>query len=145
MVEHDFRYSLLNPQHTLIECRALAPGLYQVTGNGGSIQAGDVLIVSLKGSKTLSMRLSVDKVRHLINPRGQWVAVTKGPVFGELAIHEWQVNCDACAKELKFEFAVDAKLGTKAQKPAATARIAELGWSTVGSKHLCPQCQKAAQ
>ena len=145
MVEHDFRYSLLNPQHTLIECRALAPGLYQVTGNGGSIQAGDVLIVSLKGSKTLSMRLSVDKVRHLINPRGQWVAVTKGPVFGELAIHEWQVNCDACAKELKFEFAVDAKLGTKAQKPAATARIAELGWSTDGSKHLCPQCHNAAQ
>ncbi len=145
MVEHDFRYSLLNPQHTLIECRALAPGLYQVTGNGGSIQAGDVLIVSLKGSKTLSMRLSVDKVRHLINPRGQWVAVTNGPVFGEWAIHEWQVNCDACAKELKFEFAVDAKLGTKAQKPAATARIAELGWSTEGSKHLCPQCQKAAQ
>jgi len=145
MVEHDFRYSLLNPQHTLIECRALAPGLYQVTGNGGSIQAGDVLIVSLKGSKTLSMRLSVDKVRHQINPRGHWLAVPKGPVFGELAIHEWQVNCDACAKELKFEFAVDAKLGTKAQKPAATARIAELGWSTEGSKHLCPQCQKAAQ
>lgn len=145
MVEHDFRYSLLNPQHTLIECRALAPGLYQVTGNGGSIQSGDVLIVTLKGSKDLSMRLSVDKVRHLINPRGQWVAVTKGPAFGELAIHQWQVNCDACAKELKFEFAVDAKLGTKAQKPAASARIAELGWSTEGSKHLCPQCQKAAQ
>jgi hypothetical protein len=144
MVEHDFRYSLLNPQHTLIECRALAPGLYQVTGNGGSIQTGDVLIVTLKGSKDLSMRLTVDKVRHLINPRGQWVAVTKGPVFGELAIHEWQVNCDVCAKELKFEFAVDAKLGTKAQKPAATARIAELGWSTEGSKHVCPQCQKAA-
>ena len=98
MVEHDFRYSLLNPQHTLIECRALAPGLYQVTGNGGSIQAGDVLIVSLKGSKSLSMRLSVDKVRHLINPRGQWVAVTKGPVFGELAIHEWQVNCDTAGR-----------------------------------------------
>ena len=144
MVEHDFRYSLLNPQHTLIECRALAPGLYQVTGNGGSIQTGDVLIVTLKGSKDLSMRLTVDKVRHLINPRGQWVAVTKGPVFGELAIHEWQVNCDVCAKELKFEFAVDAKLGTKAQKPAASARIAELGWSTEGSKHVCPQCQKAA-
>ena len=145
MVEHDFRFSLLNPQHTLIECRALAPGLYQVTGNGGSIQSGDVLIVTLKGSKDLSMRLSVDKVRHLINPRGQWVAVTKGPAFGELAIHQWQVNCDACAKELKFEFAVDAKLGTKAQKPAASARIAELGWSTEGSKHVCPQCQKAAQ
>ena len=134
MVEHDFRYNLLSPQHTLIECRALMPGRYQVTGNGGSIQHGDVLIVTLKGSKDLSMRLNVEKVRHLINPRGQWVAVANGP----------QVNCDGCAKELKFEFAVDAKLGTKAQKPAASARIAELGWSTEGSKHLCPQCQKAA-
>ena len=142
MVEHDFRYNLLSPQHTLIECRALMPGRYQVTGNGGSIQNDDVLIVTLKGSKDLAMRLTVEKVRHLINPRGQWVAVAHGPVFGELAIHEWQVNCDACAKELKFEFAVDAKLGTKAQKSAASARIAELGWSTEGSKHLCPQCQK---
>ena len=35
MAEHDFRYSLLNPQHTLTECRALAPGRYQVTGNAG--------------------------------------------------------------------------------------------------------------
>ena len=145
MAEHDFRYNLLNPEHTLIECRALAPGRYQVTGNGGSIQSGDTLLVTLKGSRELSMRLQADKVRHLINPRGQWVAVANGPVFGELAIHEWQVNCDGCAKELKFEFAVDAKLGTKAQKPAARARIAELGWSTEGSKHLCPQCQKAAQ
>lgn len=90
------------------------------------------------------MRLTVEKVRHLINPRAQWVAVAHGPVFGELAIHEWQVNCDGCAKTLKFEFAVDAKQGVKAQKPAASARIAELGWSTEGSKHLCPQCQKAA-
>jgi hypothetical protein len=65
-------------------------------------------------------------------------------VFGELAIHTWQVNCDSCAKELSFEFAVDAKLGNKAEKPAATARIAELGWTTVGDKHLCPKCQESA-
>ena len=144
MVEHDFRYSLLNPQHTLIECRALAPGLYQVTGNGGSIQTSDVLIVTLKGSKDLSMRLTVENVRHLLKPMGQWVAMASGPVFGELAIHSWQVNCDSCAKELKFEFAVDTSLGIKAEKPAATARIAELGWTTAGEKHLCPKCQEPA-
>ncbi|MFL6964674.1 hypothetical protein ACJ6X8_00360 [Pseudomonas alvandae] len=144
MAEHDFRYTLMNPQHTLTEVRALAPGRYQVTGNGGSIQANDVLLVTLKGSKDLSMRLTVDTVRHLLKPMGQWTAMTTGPVFGELAIHTWQVNCDRCAKELSFEFAIDAKLGTKAQKPAATARIAELGWTTVGEKHLCPQCQEAA-
>ncbi len=144
MAEHDFRYTLMNPQHTLTEVRALAPGRYQVTGNGGSIQANDVLLVTLKGSKDLSMRLTVDTVRHLLKPMGQWTAMTTGPVFGELAIHTWQVNCDSCAKELSFEFAVDAKLGVKAEKPAATARIAELGWTTVGEKHLCPKCQEAA-
>ncbi|WP_213879923.1 hypothetical protein [Pseudomonas sp. dw_358] len=143
MVEHDFRYSLMSPQHTLIECRALVPGRYQVTGNGGSIHDDDVLLVTLKGSKDLSMRLKVEKVRHLINPRGQWVAVANGPVFGELAIHQWSVNCNGCQKALSFEFAVDAKLGVKAQKPAATARIAELGWRTEGDRHLCAQCQVA--
>jgi hypothetical protein len=144
MVEHDFRYSLFNPQHTLTECRALVPGRYQVTGNGGSIQPDDVLIVTLKGSKTLDMRLTVEKVRHLINPPGQWTAVAKGPVFGELAIHAWKVQCNGCQKELSFEFAVDAKLGQNAQQPAAVKRIAELGWRTEGDKHLCPKCQQAA-
>ncbi len=80
MVEHDFRYSLMNPQHTLIECRTLAPGRYQVTGNGGSIRNADVLLVTLKGSKDLSMRLTVENVRHLLKPMGQWVAMASGPV-----------------------------------------------------------------
>ncbi|WP_194789465.1 hypothetical protein [Pseudomonas sp. UFMG81] len=142
MVEHDFRYTLFNPQHTLIECRALVPGRYQVTGNGGSIQKDDVLLVSLKGSKTLSMRLTVETVRHLINPSGQWVAVAKGPVFNELEILEWQVKCDSCDAVLDFEFAAEAKLGKKGHAPAASARVAELGWASQGDKHLCPQCQE---
>ena len=129
MAEHDFRYTLLNPAHTLTECRALAPGRYRVTGNGGSIRSGDVLIVTLKGSRDLSQRLTVEKVRHLINPPGQWMAVASGPVFHELEILNWQVACDSCGKRLDFEFAVDARLGEAARKPAAQARIAELGWS----------------
>jgi hypothetical protein len=80
----------------------------------------------------------------LINPPGQWTAVAKGPVFGELSIHEWKVQCDTCNTELTFEFAVDAKLGQKAQQPAAVARIAELGWRTTGEQHRCPKCQAAA-
>lgn len=144
MAEHDFRYSMLNPQYTLIECRALAPGRYQVTGNGGSIKSADVLLVTLKGSQDLSMRLTVEKVRHLINPPGQWVAVTNGPVFGELAIHSWEVQCDGCGTELTIEFATDAQLGVKVQKPAAAARLVELGWQIQGKRHLCPQCVKGA-
>lgn len=142
MAEHDFRYNLLNPAHTLNECRALSPGLYQVTGTGGSIQAGDTLLVTLKGSRDLSMRLTVDKVRHLINPPGQWLAVAKGPAFKELAIHNWHVDCDACGKRLDFEFAVDSGLGKQAQAPAAEARIAELGWRNHAGKHYCPNCRQ---
>lgn len=142
MAEHDFRYTLLNPAHTLNECRALSPGLYQVTGTGGSIQAGDTLLVTLKGSRDLSMRLTVDKVRHLINPPGQWLAVAKGPVFKELSIHNWKVDCDACGAHLDFEFAVDGGLGKQAQAPAAEARIAELGWHSRAGKHYCPNCRQ---
>lgn len=142
MAEHDFRYSLLNPQHTLNECRALAPGRYQVTGNGGSILSGDTLLVTLKGSRDLCLRLEVDKVRRLISPPGRWVAVAKGPVFGELSILNWQVKCDSCTAVLDFEFAVDAALGKKAQAPAAQARIQELGWQTVATQHRCPKCQE---
>jgi len=143
MAEHDFRYTLLNPAHTLTECRALAPGRYQVTGNGGSIRSGDVLIVTLKGSRDLSQRLTVDKVRHLISPPGQWVAVCHGPVFRELAILNWQVDCDGCGKRLDFEFAVDAALGESARAPAAQARIVELGWRERDGGHFCSNCQEA--
>lgn len=142
MAEHDFRYTLLNPQHTLIECRSLAAGRYQVTGNGGSIQNNDTLLVTLKGSRTLSMRLTVEKVRHLINPPGQWVAVANGPVFKELAIFTWTVACNSCNSELEFEFATESKSDTNARQQAASQRIVELGWKNQGEQHLCPQCQK---
>lgn len=142
MAEHDFRYTLLNPAHTLNECRALAPGRYQVTGVGGSVKDGDTLLVTLRGSRELSMRLEVEKVRHLINPPGQWLAVAKGPAFKELSILQWKVDCDACGKRLDFEFAVDASLGKPAETPAAEARIAELGWVKRDGRHLCPTCQE---
>ena len=142
MAQHDFRYNLLNPMHTLNECRALSPGRYPVTGTGGSIHAGDELLVTLKGSRDLCLRLNVDKVRHLITPPGQWVAVASGPVFKELAILNWKVDCDSCGKQLEFEFAVDAALGDKARAPAAEQRIAELGWRSRQNQHLCPSCQE---
>lgn len=142
MTTHDFRYTLLSPQHTLTECRALAPGRYQVTGNGGAIQAGDTLLVTLKGSRDLSMSLIVEKVRHLINPPGQWLAVASGPVFRELAILNWQVACDGCAKSIELEFAADAGLGEKAYPAAAEARLQELGWFSLRGKHFCPGCKE---
>jgi len=142
MAVHDFRYSLLNPQHTLSECRALSPGRYQVTGNGGSIRAGDTLLVTLRGSRDLHMELEVEKVRHLIKPAGQWLAVTRGPVFGELSILDAELGCDSCGKQQAFQFAVDASKGASAREAAATQRIAELGWLRTEAGDYCPQCRK---
>ena len=107
------------------------------------MHSGDTLVVSLKGSKSLSMRLTVNKVRHLINPPGQWVAVATGPAFKELVIHTWQVQCDGCGSLLELEFAVDASLGKAAQKPAAEQRLVELGWENRDGRHLCRSCQKS--
>ncbi len=141
MPEHDFRYALLEPTHTLTECRALVPGRYQVTGTGGSVRVGDTLLVTLKGSRSLTQRLQVEKIRYLINPPGQWTAVASGPAFRELAILNWQVDCDACGKRIDLEFAVDAAKGEAARAPAAEARLSELGWSSQDGRHLCPACQ----
>lgn len=103
---------------------------------------GGTQLIALRGSRELSMRLEVEKVRHLINPPGQWLAVAKGRAFKELSILQWKVDCDACGKRLDFEFAVDASLGKPAETPAAEARIAELGWAKRDGRHLCPTCQE---
>jgi hypothetical protein len=143
MVEHDFRYNLLSPQHTLIECRSLAPGRYQVTGNGGSIQHGDVLIVTLKGSKDLSMRLTVEKVRHLINPARPVGGRGQGPGVRRAVDSRVAGQLRRLRQRTEVRVRGRRQVGTKEpQKPAASARIAELGWRTEGSKHLCPNASK---
>lgn len=140
MAQHDFRHSLLNPAHTLIECRTLAAGFYQVTGQGGGVQTGDTLICTIKGSRDLPMSLSVDKVRYLINPPGQWTATAKGPDLRGHAILGWSIRCDHCAKEQPFEFLVRDADDLPARKAKAVLRIGELGWIPQGEDHLCPKC-----
>lgn len=142
MTIHDFRYTLLSPQHTLIECRNLAPGRYQVTGNGGAISSGDTLRVTLKGSRELFMDLKVEKVRHLINPPGQWLAVASGPVFRELSIHDWQLDCDGCQRRIALEFAVESDASEALRTAAAETRLGELGWCNSAGRHLCPTCRE---
>ena len=67
-----------------------------------------------------------------------------GRAYGNGGCNHWFAPYTLEGDKLSFEFAVDAKLGNKAEKPAATARITELGWTTVGEKHLCPKCQEPA-
>ena len=104
MAEHDFRRTALNPSHTLIECRTLGAGLFQVTGQGGGVRSGDELICTVKGSKDLPMRLTVDKIRYLINPPGQWTASARGPNLRGQSVLGWSITCDECGREQPFEF-----------------------------------------
>ncbi|MBB3104964.1 hypothetical protein [Azomonas macrocytogenes] len=142
MSEHDFRYALLNPVHNLTECRAITPGRYQVTGTGGSIRKGDILLVTLKGSRELSLRLTVEKIRYQLNPPGQWLAVANGPAFRELRIVEERLDCAACGKRLDMEVALDAALGKAAKLSAIAARLTEIGWQQQDGYCHCPACRK---
>lgn len=145
MAEHDFRRTALNPSHTLIECRTLGPGLYQVTGQGGGVQPGDTLICTVKGSSDLPLPLSVGKVRYLINPPGQWTATATGPNLSGHSVLGWSITCDQCGKEQPFEFLVADKDDLSARTAKAVKRIGQLGWQPRGDNHLCPKCVKLDQ
>ena len=145
MAEHDFRRTALNPSHTLIECRTLSAGLYQVTGQGGSIQPGDTLICTVKGSRDLPLPLQVSKVRYLINPAGQWTASASGPDLRGKMVLGWSIRCDQCAKEQPFEFLAEEKDNLQQRTAKAVQRISEMNWTPLGENHLCPKCSKAAQ
>ena len=142
MAEHDFRRTALNPSHTLIECRTLAAGLYQVTGQGGGVQPNDRLICMVKGSRDLPLRLTVEKVRYLINPAGQWTATAKGPDLRGQAVLGWSITCDQCARAQAFEFLAAERDDLPARTKKAVVRIAELGWQPQGENHLCPVCAR---
>ena len=144
MAEHDFRRTALNPSHTLIECRTLGAGLFQVTGQGGGVRSGDELICTVKGSKDLPMRLTVDKIRYLINPPGQWTASARGPNLRGQSVLGWSITCDECGREQPFEFLAADRDDLNARTTKAVARISELGWQPRGDNHLCPACAKSA-
>ena len=144
MAEHDFRRTALNPSHTLIECRTLSAGLFQVTGQGGGVQPGDQLICTVKGSRDLPMRLVVDKIRYLINPPGQWTASARGPDLRGQSVLGWSITCDECGREQPFEFLAADRDDLNARTTKAVARISELGWQPRGDNHLCPACAKSA-
>ncbi|MAG64258.1 hypothetical protein [Pseudomonas abyssi] len=144
MAEHDFRRTALNPSHTLIECRTLGAGLFQVTGQGGGVRSGDELICTIKGSKDLPMRLTVDKIRYLINPPGQWTASARGPDLRGQSVLGWSITCDECGREQPFEFLAADRDDLNARTTKAVARISELGWQPRGDNHLCPACARSA-
>ena len=144
MAEHDFRRTALNPSHTLIECRTLGAGLFQVTGQGGGVRSGDELICTVKGSKDLPMRLTVDKIRYLINPPGQWTASARGPDLRGQSVLGWSITCDECGREQPFEFLAADRDDLSARTANAVTRISELGWQPRGDNHLCPACARSA-
>lgn len=142
MTEHDYRQHQLGQQRSLKECRMLQPGQYLLTGSGSNIQPGDCLRVSLKGSNTLELRLRVEEITPLLNNPHYWSIKASGPVFSELYIHRWQVQCDGCGSLMELEFAADKTLAQDAQTAAAENRLHELGWVNRAGRHLCRHCQK---
>ena len=108
------------------------------------MRSGDELICTVKGSKDLPMRLTVDKIRYLINPPGQWTASARGPNLRGQSVLGWSITCDECGREQPFEFLAADRDDLNARTTKAVARISELGWQPRGDNHLCPACARSA-
>jgi hypothetical protein len=132
----------LAESRTLLSFSSLAPGSFKAEGKGGGLTEGDVLYVSLKGSKTLSLPLVVAKISYLIEPADHWQAELHGEPFGQLKIHVWQVKCDVCQTTTPLEFVSRSEDSSDEQVFHAETRLVALGWKKSEGQHICPGCAK---
>lgn len=128
--------------NALLSFSTHSQGRFSATGKGVGLSTGDVIYVSLKGSKTLSLPLTVDQVSYLIEPSDQWQAELSGEEFGSLNILTWQVKCDVCQESYPLEFVSRECDDSDAQVQHAESRLIALGWRKSESKHICPDCSE---
>lgn len=126
--------------NVLLSFASQKPGCFNAEGRGQGLQADDVVFVSLKGSKTLTLPLTIKRVIYLIEPPDHWQAELIGEEFGSLNIHTWQVKCDSCQQQYPLEFVSRHLDDAGAQVFHAESRLSALKWLLQGDKHICPEC-----
>lgn len=120
--------------------KTVKQGFYQAEGRGEGLTVGDTLYLNLKGSKHLTLPLTIAELRYLIEPSDHWQATLTGEPFKALQIYTWQVVCDDCQQSFPLEFV--SRHGDNDEEKAfhATTRLTTLQWQTQSEKHVCPEC-----
>ena len=111
-------------------------GVFEVKWKGPVVQVGDVLLLPVKGSTQISLRMQVKKVEPLITPSDAWSAECLGPEVREFELKNMNACCDACSKEYQLEF-----IAFRADDQAdAIAAMTMRGWNANADKQICPSC-----
>ena len=117
-------------------------GVFEVKAKGEMSAANpdqpEYLLLPIKGSKQMSLRLPIQKVEPLITPLGAWSATCQGPAQKEFLLKAMDINCDNCQQPSHLEFVVFS--GDDNQD--ALAAMNYLGWRASMEKQVCPKCIK---
>lgn len=113
-------------------------GLYEVKAKGGVPSLGDMILLPIKGSKQMSLKLPVKTVSPLITPVGAWSAECKGPDVKEFQLRQVQVCCDVCAKSESVEF---VEYSDDFNRDALSG-LELLGWDANAERQICPDCRE---
>lgn len=113
-----------------------ASGVFEVKWKGGKIEPGCSLLLPVKGSKQISLKMDVVKVDSLITPVGSWSAVCNGPKFKEFKLKNIEAKCDQCGSAYTLEFIAYSD----DDQQDALAAMNLCGWQADSDKQYCPGC-----
>lgn len=111
-------------------------GRFEVKWKGLEVNVDDVLLLPIKGSKQISLKMRVLSITALINPQGAWSAECTGPAMKEFDLKNMKACCDACNKKYDLEFIA---FRADDQQDAIDAMLMR-GWQATPEKQICPDC-----
>jgi len=115
---------------------AKGEGVFEIKAKGDKPVPNTVLLLPVKGSKQLSLKMVVQEVEPLITPIGAWSARCAGPNQREFSLKNIDACCDQCGEESQLEFI--AYSGDDQNDALAALNLA--GWSATFEKQVCPKC-----
>lgn len=114
-------------------------GIFEIKAKGDKPKISDYLLLPVKGSKQISLKMRVLDVQPLITPLGAWSARCEGPAQKEFNLKNIEACCDQCAAESQLEFIEFS--GDDQSDALAAMNLA--GWDASLERQVCPSCHKA--
>jgi hypothetical protein len=115
---------------------AKGEGVFEIKAKGDKPFEQDTLLVPIKGSKQMSLKMVVQTVEPLITPVGAWSARCLGPSQREFSLKNIDACCDQCGEDSQLEFI--AFSGNDQNDALAAMNLA--GWNATFEKQVCPKC-----
>lgn len=115
---------------------AKGEGVFEIKAKGHKPSEHDTLLVPIKGSRQMSLKMVVQAVEPLITPVGAWSARCLGPSQREFSLKNIDACCDQCGEDSQLEFI--AFSGNDQNDALAAMNLA--GWNATFEKQVCPKC-----